>query len=61
MTVSTMLNGEYGIDDVCLSLLNVVGSKGAHSKLLLPLTDEEQKQLHNSAAVLKNLIRSMDI
>ena len=40
LTVSTMLNGEYGIDDVCLSLLNVVGNKGAHSKILLPLTDE---------------------
>ena len=27
LTVSTMLHGEYGIDDVCLSLLNVVGNK----------------------------------
>ena len=61
LTVSTMLNGEYGIEDVCLSLLNVVGDKGAHAKIMLPLNDEELKALHNSAKVLKDLIASLDI
>ena len=36
-----MMNGEYGIEDVCLSVLNVVDEKGAHSKVMVPLTDEE--------------------
>ena len=61
LTVSTLLNGEYGIDDVCLSLLNVVGNKGAHSKIMLPLNDEEIAALHNSADVLKNLIKGLEI
>ena len=61
LTVSTMLNGEYGIDDVCLSLLNVVGDKGAHAKIMLPLTEEEQMKLHNSAKVLKELIAGLNI
>ena len=61
LTVSTMLHGEYGIDDVCLSLLNVVGNKGAHSKVLLPLTEEEIKSLHKSAESLKEVIRSIEI
>ena len=61
LTVSTLLNGEYGIDDVCLSLLNVVGHEGAHSKIMLPLNDEEIAQLQNSANVLKDLIKSLDI
>ena len=61
LTVSTMLNGEYGIDDVCLSLLNVVGDKGAHAKIMLPLNDEELAALHNSAKVLKELIGSLYI
>ena len=61
LTVSTLLNGEYGIDDVCLSLLNVVGKKGAHSKILLPLNDEEIAALHNSANVLKDLIKGLNI
>ena len=61
LTVSTMLHGEYGIDDVCLSLLNVVGNKGAHSKVLLPLNEEEIKSLHKSAESLKEVIRSIEI
>ncbi len=61
MTVSTMLHGEYGIDDVCLSLLNIVGNKGAHSKILLPLTDDEVKALHHSADSLKSVINSIKI
>ncbi len=61
LTVSTLLNGEYGIDDVCLSLLNVVGNKGAHSKIMLPLNDEEIAALHNSAKVLKDLTKSLNI
>ncbi len=61
MTVSTMLHGEYGIDDVCLSLLNVVGHEGAHSKVLLPLTDDEVKALHHSADCLKEIINSIEI
>ncbi len=59
LTVSTLLNGEYDIDDVCLSLLNIVGNKGAHSKIMLPLNDEEVAALHNSANVLKDLIKGL--
>ena len=59
LTVSTMLHGEYGIEDVCLSLLNIVGNKGAHSKVLLPLNDEEIKALKNSAETLKNIINNI--
>lgn len=61
LTVSTLMNGEYGINDVCLSLLNVVGNKGAHGKILLPLNDEEIAALHNSANVLKSLIKDITI
>ena len=61
MTVSTMLHGEYGIYDVCLSLLNVVGNRGAHSKVLLPLTDKEIDDLHLSAEKLKTVIKSIKL
>ena len=60
MTVSTMLHGEYGIDDVCLSLLTVVGHDGAHSKLLVPLNDDELKALHHSADCLKEIINQIE-
>ena len=61
LTVSTMLHGEYGIDDVCLSLLNVVGNKGAHSKVVLPLNEAEIAALHKSADSLKAVINSIKI
>ena len=61
VTVSTMLNGEYGINDVCLSLLNVVGNKGVRGKILLPLNDEEIASLHNSANSLKEIIKNIKI
>jgi L-lactate dehydrogenase len=59
LTVSTMLNGEYGIDDVCLSLLTIVGNKKAKSKILLPLNDEELKALNRSSDSLKEVIKSI--
>ena len=61
MTVSTMLHGEYGVDDVCLSLLNVVGRKGAHTKVMLPLTEKEIADLHKSAESLKETIKKVNI
>ena len=61
MPVSTMMNGEYGIDDVCLSVLNVVGRDGAGSKVLVPLTDEETAALHASADCLKGVISNLKI
>lgn len=61
LTVSTMLHGEYGINDVCLSLLNIVGSRGAHSKIMLPLNDKEIAELHNSAESLKSVIKSVKL
>ena len=61
LTVSTMLNGEYGISDVCLSLLTIVGNKGAHSKIMLPLSEDEIKDLQHSANVLKELMQNLDI
>ncbi len=61
MTVSTMMHGEYGLEDVCLSVLNVVGKDGARSKVLMPLTDQEVAQLHNSAKTLKEVIKNLDI
>ena len=61
MTVSTMMHGEYGIDDVCLSTLSVVGENGIRSMVNLPLNDDEIARLHNSAEQLKAIIRNINI
>ena len=61
MTVSTMMHGEYGIDDVCLSVLNMVGAEGAHGKILIPLTDDEVAKLHHSAKILKDILAQVTL
>ena len=61
LTVSTMMHGEYGVDDVCLSVLTLVGKNGAHSKVMLPLNDEEVAALQKSAASLKEIINSVTL
>lgn len=61
LTVSTMMNGEYGIEDVCLSTLSTVGKGGVMGRILTPLTDEEHKLLHRSATALKNVINNLNI
>ena len=61
MTVSTMMHGEYGIDDCCLSVLAVVGREGAHGKVMLNLTDAEIDQLRNSERCLKEVMKNLSI
>ena len=61
MTVSTMMHGEYGVDDVCLSTLNMVGNDGVRGKVNVSLTDGEVALLRNSAEKLKEVIKSLKI
>lgn len=61
MTVSTMMHGEYGVDDVCLSTLNIVGRDGIRGKLLVSLTDEETALLHKSADCLKDILHNIQL
>ena len=56
LSVSTMMHGEYGVDDVCLSVLTLVDRKGVRGKILNPLTDEEVVKLQASANRLKEVI-----
>ncbi len=61
MTVSAMMHGEYGIKDVCLSTLNMIGHNGVRGKVNVPLTDDEIAKLRHSADTLKDVINSLEI
>ena len=60
MTVSSMLRGEYGISDVCLSTLCIVGERGIMTKLQPKLSDKELELLNISANKLKDVISQMN-
>ena len=55
LTVSSYLDGEYGIKDICLSVPTIVNSNGIEAILEVPFADEEIKALRRSADALKEL------
>jgi L-lactate dehydrogenase len=55
LTVSSMVNGLYGINDVCLSLPTVVNEKGILKTVNLALSEVEEKQLQHSAQMLRDV------
>lgn len=61
LTVSTMMHGEYGVDDVCLSVLTMVDDHGVRGKITNSLTDREIAKLKASAAKLKDTIAQIKI
>ena len=60
-TVSTMMHGEYGIEDVCFSVLTLVGPNGVKGKMPVKLTEEEIEKLQNSANALKAVIAQIEL
>lgn len=59
LTVSTMMHGEYGVEDVCLSTLVLVDRTGVRGKIVSPLTDEETAKLQQSAQKLRSVIEQI--
>jgi L-lactate dehydrogenase len=59
--VSSLLSGQYGIEDVCLSLPSIVDGKGVDAVLTPPLTDGEIDALRRSAETVRSVERSLGI
>lgn len=60
-TVSSMMHGEYGIKDVCLSTLTLVGPNGIQGKVPMRMNQKEIEQLRASADALKAVIAQIDL
>ena len=56
LTVSTMMHGEYGVSDVCLSTLSMVGNRGVKTRMPADLTPAEEELLRHSAKCLRDVI-----
>ena len=59
LTVSTLLTGEYGVDDVCLSVPAVVSRSGVERIVEGKLSKVERKSLAQSALVLKDTLAKL--
>ena len=56
MPVSVSLNGEYGLEGLCLSIPSIVGGRGAEQILEIDLNNDEMEKLRNSAEELKKVL-----
>lgn len=61
LTVSSMMHGEYGVDDVCLSTLTLIDGSGVRGIIQTPLTDEEIAKLQASAGKLREVIDRLTV
>ena len=60
LPVSTVLNGQYGLEGLALSIPSVVGKNGVETVLEIPLSDKERQALDASAAQLKSVIKTLE-
>lgn len=60
LTVSTLLEGEYGLSRVCLGVPAIVGEAGVEKILDIRLPAEEQLSLERSAGVLMQAIAQLE-
>jgi len=56
LPVSTILHGEYGIEDICLSIPSVLGKDGVEKVLEMKLNDDEFYKLYASAEELRKYL-----
>ena len=56
LSISTLMTGQYGVRDICLSLPSVVGENGVEEILTIPMNVEEQEGFRASANKLKSTL-----
>lgn len=57
LPVSSLMTGEYGLNDVVLSIPAVVGETGVQKVIPIELNDEELTKLKDSANILKDIAK----
>ena len=61
LPVSTVLQGEYGLKKLALSIPSVVGKNGVETVLEIPLNGQESAELQASAAGLRRVIDTLQL
>ncbi|MFP4021560.1 MAG: L-lactate dehydrogenase [bacterium] len=61
LTVSSLMKGYYGVEDMSLSLPTLINSDGIERVLELPLSEKEEKAFKDSAEHLKENIKELEI
>lgn len=59
LLVSSLLTGQYGLKDVCLSLPSVIGRTGIKKIIEIDLTPNELAELKRSAEIIQEIIKKL--
>ncbi len=61
LTVSTLMNGQYGVEDICLSLPTIINNSGVNRVLNLPLNEEEKEAFIESADTMRETLDKLNL
>jgi len=61
LTVSTLLDGEFGLRDVCLSVPSIVSHNGVNKIIESNLSEQELVSLSTSASILKSALKELNL
>lgn len=61
LPVSSLIEGHYGLNGVCMGVPTIVGSGGVEKVLDIRLSPEEQAELQRSAEALKQVLDTLDL
>lgn len=61
LPVSSIMHGQYGLEDIVLSMPAIVDAKGVERIVPLSLDEEEMRRLNESAAALREVMDGIDL
>ena len=61
LPISTMMHGDFGMEDVCLSMPTILSAEGVETHIPIELSEKEHTSLKKSADTLKNIIAGLDL
>lgn len=61
LPISTMMHGDFGIEDVCLSMPTILSAEGVETHIPIELSEKEYGNLEKSADTLKKIIAGLDL
>ncbi len=61
LPISTSMHGDFGIEDVCLSMPTILSAEGMETHIPIKLNETERENLKQSADTLKHILAGLDL
>ena len=61
LPISINMHGDFGIEDVCLSMPTILSAEGMETHIPIKLSETEQENLKQSADTLKHILAGLDL